>query len=276
MGKTLEAIAGALREFAASKATPERMFSVLSLVGIVVVILVFFRVLRKLAGRVTARSASPQVRYLVDKAIHYVGVVLAVLTVFNRLGINFSALLGAAGIAGIAVGFAAQTSVSNVISGLFVMTERAFKLGDVLQVDSITGIVESFDLLSVRIKTFDNQLVRIPNETVIKANLVNMTHYPVRRFSLAVGVAYGSDLEKVRGVLLGIARECEFAVAEPEPVVIFDAFEQSSIRVVFGVWGATENFLSLKNAVMLAVSRRFAEEGITIPFPQMDVRVIPS
>ncbi len=272
----MEKIVLALREFAEAKITPERVFSALSLVVIVLALLAFFRVLRKLVSRVTERSASPQVRYLVDKAIHYIGVVLAVLTVFNRLGINFSALLGAAGIAGIAVGFAAQTSVSNVISGLFVMTERAFKLGDVLQIDAITGVVESFDLLSVRLKTFDNQLVRIPNETVIKANLLNMTHYPVRRFSLTVGVAYGCDLEKVRDVLFGIARTCEFAVADPEPVVIFDAFDQSSVRVIFGVWGATENFLSLKNAIMVAVSRRFAEEGIVIPFPQMDVRVTSS
>jgi small-conductance mechanosensitive channel len=276
MESFVETLTRSLREIAAAKATPERLFSAISVILIVVALLAFFRVLRKLAERVTARSGSPQVRYLVDKAIHYTGVVLAVLTVFNRLGISFSALLGAAGIAGIAIGFAAQTSVSNVISGLFVMTERAFKLGDVLKIDSITGVVESFDLLSVRLKTFDNQLVRIPNETVIKANLMNMTHYSVRRFSLTVGVAYGSDLERVREVLLGIAETCEFAVSDPAPVVIFDAFESSSIRVVFGVWGATEDFLSLKNAVMLAVSRRFAEEGIVIPFQQIDVRVQPS
>jgi small-conductance mechanosensitive channel len=264
-----KAVAGLLRE----ELTPDRAWAAVSFVFTIAVIFVFFSVVRKIVARFTSKAANPQVPYLIDKALHYAGVVIAVMTVFNRLGINFSALLGAAGVAGIAVGFAAQTSVSNVISGFFVMTERAFKIGDILQVDSVTGVVEAFDLLSVRLRTFDNQFVRIPNETIIKTNLVNITHYPTRRFNLVVGVSHGADLERVREVLLKIAADCAFAVSEPEPVVIFDGFDASSIKVILGVWGKTEDFLSLKNAITLGVWKGFREAGISIPFPQLDVTI---
>lgn len=265
-----------LKAFFAAEATPERILSLVSFFAVIAVILAFFGIARKVARRLTKDKCSQQVQYLTDKAIHYAGVVIVVMTVFNKLGINFTALLGAAGIVGVAIGFAAQTSVSNVISGLFVMSERAFKLGDVLQVDSVIGTVEAFDLLSVRLRTFDNQFVRIPNETVIKANLVNVTYFPFRRFSLAVGVAYGSDLPKVRTLLLETALSNELVQKEPAPAVIFDGFGASAVNVILNVWGETGRYLDLKNAITLAVYESFAREGIVIPLPQLDVRLMRS
>jgi small-conductance mechanosensitive channel len=194
------------------------------------------------------------------------------MTVFHWLGIDLSGLLGAAGIAGVAIGFAAQTSVSNVISGLFVMTERAFKLGDFIQVDGISGTVESITLLSVRLQTPESQMVRIPNETIIKANMINFTYFPLRRFTMTVGVAYGTDLRKLKDVLLDIASKNAFSVTDPVPVVIFDSFADSSISILFGVWGKTAEFPDLKNSLMVEVAERFAAEGISIPFPQITVR----
>ncbi len=255
--------------------TRERMLDIFWLVLIVAIVWTVFRILRSLILRVVGNRLNEQVRYILKKAIDYAGAVVIVLTVFDRLGIDFSAILGAAGIAGVALGFAAQTSVSNVISGLFVMTERAFKIGDVLKVDTTVGVVESFDLLSVRLRTFDNQLVRIPNETIIKTNLVNITHYDVRRCDLRVGVAYGTDLRKLKAVLESVALNNEFSVEDPAPVVVFEAFSSSSIDVMCGVWGPKDKYRDLKNSMMMDISERFAAEGITIPFPQLDVRFHP-
>ncbi len=245
-------------------------------VAIVATVWLSFRIVRSLVLRFIGSRLSEQVRYLIHKAIDYTAVVVIVMTIFNRLGINFSAILGAAGIAGVAVGFAAQTSVSNVISGLFVMTERAFKIGDVLTVDSVTGVVESFDLLSVRLKTFDNKLVRIPNETIIKTNLVNITHFDVRRCDLRVGVSYEANLRRIREILLDIAAKNAFAVADPAPIVVFDSFSSSSVDILLGVWGSKENYLDLKNTLMMDLSERFRAEGISIPFPQLDVHMVDS
>lgn len=262
-----------LKSFFAAEATPDRIFGLVSFLVVIAVIFAFFGAARRLARRLTRDKCSQQVQYLTDKAIHYAGIVIVVMTIFNKLGINFSALLGAAGIVGVAVGFAAQTSVSNVISGLFVMSERAFKLGDVLQVDSVVGVVEAFDLLSVRLRTFDNQLVRIPNETVIKANLVNVTYYPYRRFSLTVGVAYGVDLERVKAILLETAAANALVQKDPAPAVVFEGFGASSINVTLNVWGATEKYLDVKNSVTVGVYDAFGREGISIPYTRLDVRL---
>ncbi len=261
-------------DFFSAVFTVEIFMRIGSLLGLVIFIHVFFRILGSMVKRLGAKALKPQVMHIVQKAIHYLGFVVVLMTIFNRLGINLSALMGAAGIAGIAIGFAAQTSVSNVISGLFVMSERAFQIGDLLEVNSIVGTVESIDLLSIRLKTPENQFVRIPNETIIKTNLINKTHFPVRRFTLKVGVAYGTDLRQLREILQDIAAKNEFALAEPAPVVIFDSFEDSSITVLFGAWAPVEQFLELKNSMMIDVAERFAREGIVIPFPQLAVHAV--
>jgi len=264
-------ILDSLTHFFTEVITPEGIFSVLWFLVILVIIWFTFFMLRKIAVGIAIKKCNLQCQFIVGKVIHYTGLVVLFLTVFNRLGINFSALLGAAGIIGIAIGFAAQTSVSNVISGIFVMTERTFVIGDIIQVGSEIGIVQTIDLLSIRMKTFENQLIRIPNETIIKSNLINITHYPHRRYTMSLGVRYGSDLRRIKEVLLEIADANEFALKDPAPIVMFDAFGDSAITLSFGVWTEHQNYIDIKNSLILAISDRFAEEGIIIPFHQVDV-----
>ena len=270
--KGMEDFVDKINKFFTNLLTPKNLVTMVWFIVTLAVLFFVFYFLRKVVNRVTEKKCNAQIRHLIDKAIYYTGLIVITLTIFNRLGISFSALLGAAGIFGVAIGFAAQTSVSNIISGVFVMAERAFKIGDFLQVDTIFGIVESIDLLSVKLRTTENQLVRIPNETIIKTNLINITHYPVRRCTIKLGVAYGTDLEKLRVVLLDIAEHNEFSIADPAPLILFDAFGDSSINIVFGVWTETPKFLDLKNSLMIELPRRFATEKIEIPFTQVDVR----
>ena len=123
----------------------------------------------------------------------YVIIVMYILSLF---GINLKAIWGAAGVAGLAIGFAAQTSVSNLISGVFVLSEKAMKIGDFIQVGDVFGTVDSVGLLSVRVHTLDNQMVRIPNSSVINSNLVNFNHYDIRRFVFDMPISYDSNMEK--------------------------------------------------------------------------------
>ena len=265
-----------LSETFSSFLSGSRFADLVSIVLTVIAILVAFRIIRTLVLKLVGDRGSPQIRFIVKRGIGYAGSVVAVMTVFNRLGIDFTAVLGAAGIVGVAAGFAAQTSVSNIISGFFVMTERAFRIGDTLKIDAASGVVESFSLLSIKLRTPDNQLIRIPNETIIKANLVNMSHFENRRCDMRFGVSYGTDLRAVREALLGIAAENEFALKDSEPVIVFDSFTPSSIEILFGVWGKKEQFLDLKNSLMIEVSERFRRDGIEIPQAKLDVRVNPA
>ena len=121
------------------------------------------------------------------------------MAVLGELGVKLTALLGAAGIVGIAVGFASQTSVSNIISGLFLISEKPFAIGDVLKVGGTTGIIQSIDLLSIKIRTFDNLFVRIPNEKILSSEVTNITRFPIRRMDIVFQVDYGQDLARVHG-----------------------------------------------------------------------------
>ena len=167
----------------------------------------------------------------------------------------------------VAVGFASQTSASNIISGLFLIGERPFSVGDIIRLDDTMGEVLSIDLLSVKLLTADNLFVRIPNETLIKSQVTNVTRFPIRRVDIRVGVAYKEDLSKVRRVLFEVARKNTLALEEPTPEVTFLDFGDSALDLQFSVWVQKENYLNLKSAITEEIKNAFDRAGIEIPFP---------
>lgn len=210
---------------------------------------------------------NPQRGLVVGKVVFWPLVLIIMVSVLSELGFSLAPLLGAAGILGIALGFASQTSVSNIISGFFLLAEEPFQVGDIIEVDTVIGQVLTIDTLSVKVRTFDNKMVRIPNETLVKSRFTNMTRFPVRRYDLAVGVAYKEDLERVREVLLDVADANPDVLMEPQPLVIFQGYADSSINFTLAVWARRENFLNVRNAIAEDVKKRLDEEGIEIPFP---------
>ena len=208
---------------------------------------------------------------LAGKIVFYTGLTILLVTVMGQLGISLAPLLGAAGILGVALGFASQTSVSNIISGFFLIAEQPFKVDDIITVGTTTGIVMSIDMLSIKLRTFDNQFVRIPNETIIKTEVINLTRFPIRRFDALVSVAYKEDIEHVRRVLLDVAEKNQYSLSEPEPQVIFNAFGASSIDLQLRVWGPSNEFLLLKNSIYEEVKEHLDKEDIEIPFPHVSL-----
>lgn len=218
-------------------------------------------------------AATPQRGLVVGKLLWYAGLFTILVTILSELGFSLTPLLGAAGVLGIAVGFASQTSVSNIISGFFLMGEEPFVVGDIIEVGGRTGVVLSIDMMSVKLRTFDNRFVRIPNESLIKSEVVNITRFPIRRLDMQVGVAYGEDLDEVKRVLKEVARKNPVALMEPEPLIIFEGFGESSINFLFAVWAQREKWLELKNSLHQEVKEAFDEAGIEIPFPHRTIYV---
>ena len=223
--------------------------------------------------RWVASVDSEQRGMIAGKLFFYAGGAVLVVWFLDELGFGIAPLLGAAGIMGIALGFAAQTSVSNIISGFFLMAEQPFMVDDIIQIGTTVGRVESIDMLSVKLRTFDNKFVRIPNESIIKTEVTNITRYPIRRVDVAVGVAYRENVERVRRVLLEVAKANPLCLMEPEPVVLFDAYGESALNFSFRVWATRENWLELKNTIHEDIKERFDEEGIEIPFPHRTLYV---
>lgn len=249
------------------------LWKVVQFIVILIFIYLFFKLLGKIVKKFIVRKCSLQTQHIVKKAIRYTGFAVIVLTVFNRLGINISAILGAAGIAGIAIGFAAQTSISNVISGLFVITERAFKIGDIIEIAGTIGTVQAINLLSVILKTFDSQYVRVPNETIIKANLINYSHFPFRRVKTELSVPYGTDLRKTEAILLDTAKKNQYVSEDPAPSILWTGFADSGITFTLLTWTKIEDFGNLRNSIFIEVDERLKREGIEIPFPQRDIHI---
>ena len=251
----------------------EKLWTIVQFILILVVISLFFKIVNSIVRKITVKKCSLQIRYIIDKAIRYTGFAVMVMTVFQRLGIDIRAILGAAGIAGVAIGFAAQTSISNVISGLFVITERAFKINDTIEVNGTMGVVQSINLLSVALKTFDSQYVRIPNETILKANLINYSHFPCRRVKTELSVAYGTDLRKTEQILLAVAKNNPFALDDPAPSILWTSFADSGINLTLMTWTKIENFGNLRNSLFIEIDEKLKQEHIEVPFPQLDIHI---
>ena len=250
-----------------------KIWHIVQFIFVLFIIFLCFKILKTIVKKITQKKCSVQIQFIIDKGIRYTGFTVMVMTVFHRLGIDISAILGAAGIAGVAIGFASQTSISNVISGLFVITERAFKINDIIEVNGTMGTVQSINLLSVSLKTFDNQYVRIPNESIIKANLINYSQFPYRRVKTELSVAYGTDLRKVEQILLAVAKKNAFVIEEPAPSILWTSFADSGINLTLMAWTKIENFGKLRNSLFIEIDEKLKEENIEVPFPQLDVHI---
>ncbi|HQH50524.1 MAG TPA: mechanosensitive ion channel family protein [Candidatus Cloacimonadota bacterium] len=251
--------------------TPERINVALRVVialgiGIPVIILI-----RKLVTRMVKGRLSPQSEQLIVRAVYFLSVLILVVSVLNEFGFKLSALLGAAGVLGVAIGFASQTSVSNIISGIFLISEKPFVIGDLIEVNKIRGTIESIDLLSLKLRLPDNSYVRVPNETMIKTEVTNITRFPDRRVDLSVVVAYKEDLRKVLEVLKEIAANEPLALQEPAPMIVLESFGEYGINILYGVWGRSKDFFDLRSQLILRVKESFAAHGIEIPFPHLSL-----
>jgi small-conductance mechanosensitive channel len=202
-------------------------------------------------------------------------VALALYFVFLAWNINVTAWIASAGILGLAISFAAKDTLANLFSGVFILTDAPFKLGDFILLDSgERGEVTHIGIRSTRLLTRDDVEITVPNSIMGNAKITNETGGPHERYRIRVkvGVAYGSDIDKVKSVLMDVAGSQPEVCKAPAPRVHFRAFGDSSLDHELLCWvdkpvlrGRVTHLLNS------AVYKRFIKEGIDIPFPQRDV-----
>lgn len=200
---------------------------------------------------------------------------LAVYFVFLAWRIDVTAWLASAGIIGIAVGFAARDTLANFFAGIFILTDAPYKVGDFVNLDSgERGQVTHVGIRSTRLLTRDDVEITIPNAVIAEAKIVNESagRWELERVRVKVGVAYGSDIDRVRRTLLEVAAESDQVCREPEPRVRFRGFGDSGLEIELLCWIAEPVLRGrVLDALNTAVYKRFAQEGIEIPFPKRDV-----
>jgi small-conductance mechanosensitive channel len=192
----------------------------------------------------------------------------------ERLGMDLGVLLGAAGVASIAFGFAAQTSFSNLISGAFLLGEGAITVGDVITTGGTTGEVLSVDLLSVKLRTFDNRLVRMPNEQLIKSEVTNLSAFPLRRIDIQLVVPPAADLDAVTDLMLSLANRRTDVLHSPSPQVYLGPFAADGIQIQFSFWSQREEMVRVKSAVYRQLRQSLLDAGFHFAAPRRVVGAV--
>lgn len=233
----------------------------------------FAKLASHLFRKTTEKHLSTHHRVLWSMLIFYIVFLLFLLSGLKQLGFSMSVLLGAAGVLSVAVGFASQTSASNLISGLFLIAEHPFKIGDLLQLNEHVGEVIAIDLLSIKLRTFDNLMIRVPNETLIKTTFTNLSRYPIRRVDLLIGIAYNEDVENAQKVLIDCASQHDRALEFPEPFCIVTQFSASSVDLQLSIWVVRETLKEAKSELLISCKNALDEAGIEIPYPHTSLYI---
>src|SRR5438874_3208694 len=232
---------------------------------------------RFLFNRLLAQSGLDRsLQYAIAQLVSNIVLVVGIFFVLENAGIHLAALAVFAGAVGVGVGFGLQNIASNFISGLVILAERPITIGDRVEVAGITGQVQQIRARSTVIRTNDNISMIVPNTKFIDSPVTNWTYGDPRvRFRVPVGVAYGSDIAKVREALLTAGRENPNTLKDPEPSVFLKKFGDNSIDFELVVWSSEMSARPsrYRSDLNFAIEQKFRQDGIELPFPQRDLHI---
>lgn len=256
----------------------EHVFTTERILGLTraALVMAFMFVVARVARRATARLLGPRLpaeqALLLERAVTYSVLGLACAWALREMGFEISVLLGAAGGVTLAVGFAAQTSVANIISGLFLIFEKPFGMGDSIDVGGVSGEVLSIDLLSIKLRTAENLFVRVPNEMVLKSAVTNMTRFDVRAFTMPVWVDVGTDIPKAQAVLQEVAKQEPKCLSDRPVAAWVASVDGQGVQMNLTVWAARADVAAAKSALYAAIGVHLKQAGITLPPPVLTAR----
>ncbi|MFM1851793.1 MAG: hypothetical protein RIS54_1477 [Verrucomicrobiota bacterium] len=254
------------------------LHGIANFVVVLLAIVVVERVIRhQIVKRMLARThLDESLRFGIERIIGYSIIVLGLYIAIQNAGIDLSSLAVVAGAIGVGLGFGLQNIISNFISGIIILAERPVAIGDRVEVGGVAGQVSKISLRSTTVVTNDNISIIVPNSQFISETVTNWSHGdPKVQMRIPVGVAYGSDTDKVKQALLTVASEHPRVLTDPPPAVYFIEFGDSSLNFELGVW--TQEMVRsprrFRSDLNFAIDRKFREVGVEIPFPQRDLHV---
>lgn len=197
--------------------------------------------------------------------------VLLLISIATTMGVQMTSFIAILGAAGLAVGLALQGSLANFAGGVLILLFKPFKVGDAVEAQGTTGEVESIDILYTKIRNFDNKLVTLPNGILANNLIVNYSQKATRRVDMKVGIAYGTDIKKVRKIILDVLQKDERIHKEPEAVVYFNNFGESSLDLIIRCWADTPNLWPVYWDNMEAIKEALEANDVSVPFPQREI-----
>lgn len=223
------------------------------------------------ARRLLLRRIDAAVASFLARLINIALVLVVVIATLDQLGVQTTSLVAILGAAGLAVGLALKDSLGNFAAGVMLIMFRPFRANDYVEAAGVAGTVREVRIFATVLVTPDNRVITVPNGAIINGNIINYSAEPIRRLDLQVQVAYGSDLARVRAILLDILREDARVLGEPAPTVAVNELEENGVVVLVRPWVAGADYWPLRWSLLERIHQRFGEEGIRIPFPQREL-----
>lgn len=245
--------------------------------ALAVLVLVIGLYLSKLARNFSRRMVSrfshgAVISNLLSSFIYILAIGISLFVALSILGLDkaVTSILAGAGIAGIALAFAFQDIAANFMSGILIIIRKPLRVGDIVKVKDYMGKVQSITLRDIVVRTFQGQMVIIPNKEVFQNPIENFSLLGKRRMDLKIGVSYGDDLEKVKTVVLEAVKDIQGVSKDDQNTLFFEEFGDSSINFSLRIWAATPeqpDYLRVRDEAILRIKKAFDENDITIPFP---------
>jgi small-conductance mechanosensitive channel len=252
--------------------------SLLALVLLIGLVILLERIVRRyFVTRLLRRThLEPAMQFALARVIGYALLGLGFYVSLQMVGVNLNSLAFIAGAVGVGLGFGLQNIISNFISGLIILAERPIAIGDRVEIGGVAGQVREISLRSTTVITNDNMAIIVPNADFITQRVTNWSYEDPRvRFRIPFGVAYGTDLTKLRKLMLEVADENPQALKDPKPELFFVGFGESSLNFELGVWSgeATISPRRFLSDLFFAMEKKLRENAIEIPYPQQDLHV---
>ncbi len=247
------------------------------LVGAILALIIGLWLANMIAGGLSRRmeksevdpSLIPFLKSLVSTLLK----IMVVVSVLGMVGIQMTSFIALLGAAGLAVGMALSGTLQNFAGGVMILIFKPFKVGDVIEAQGYTGAVNAIQIFNTILKTPDNKTVIIPNGGLSTSSMVNYSTEPTRRVDWTFGIAYGDDIDKAKQVLDELLTSNEKVLQEPAPFIELGELADSSVNFTVRAWVNAADYWAVHFYMLEKVYRRFGEEGLNIPFPQMDVHL---
>lgn len=246
--------------------------NVVAAIAIVIVGMIVARVVSNGVNRVMrARQIDATVADFLSAMLRYAIIAFTLIAALGRVGVQTASVIAVLGAAGLAVGLALQGSLSNLAAGVLLVMFRPFRAGEYVDLGGVAGSVLNVQIFSTTMRTVDGKIVVIPNGKIIAGNIINFSREPVRRNEFIIGVAYDSDIDKVKQLLTNIIESDERIIKDREMTVRLNELGASSINFVVRVWSKSSDLQNVYWDVLERVKRDFDANDISFPYPQMDV-----
>ncbi len=257
-----------------SKSVKITVGQILIVIAALLLTAILLRLIRKIITRKLPQHDKVKFISLFSYSKWFIYVVIILMT-FHNIGVDVTALFAASAALLVGVGLALQTLFQDIISGVFILIDQSVHVGDIIELDGKVGRVEDIKLRTTRAVTIDNKVLIIPNHLYLTNSLYNWTENgTATRENVEVGVAYGSDVQLVKKILLQVANNHPSVVKKPEPLVVFTDFGDSALMFKLIVT-LNDSFQALipKSDIRFEIDRLFRENNVSIPFPQRDVHI---